>query len=130
MWTFGTVLFIAITATILVGCVSVILFCDNPKIAGIIALVVLIGTTAVLSAEHLTPADTWQETEYIIGMRTEVTGRSSTTHYYITTDKNDIEYEVCGKTYGKYEKGDAIIVNYSANTGFISHHTYTNSNID
>lgn len=130
MWTFGTVLFIALTATILVGCVSAVLFCDTPKIAGIITLVVLIGTTAVLSAEGLTPADTWQETEYIVGMRTEVEGRYATTYYYITTDKNDIEYKVSGKTYGKYKKGDAIVVNYSANTGLISHHTYTESYID
>lgn len=130
MWTFGSVIALAIIAAILVGMCSLIPFFNTPKVAGILALITLIGTTAALSAEFLTPADTWQETEYITGMRTEVKGRSSTTYYYITTDKNDIEYKVYGKTYGKYEKGDAIVVTYAENTGLISHQTHTFSYID
>lgn len=94
-------------------------------IVGVFALIV-----GVFSAELLTPATIHQETEYVTGLRTEVTGRNSTTYYYITTDKNDIEYKVSGKTYGKYEKGDAIIVTYAENTGFFTHRTYTESYID
>jgi hypothetical protein len=102
----------------------------HPRIVAGIIVGVFALLVGVFSAELLTPATTYQETEYITGMHTEVTGRNSTTSYYITTDKNDTEYKVCGETYGKYANGDAIIVTYAENTGFFTHRTYTESYID
>lgn len=72
--------------------------------------------------------ETWTQQEIIISKWVE-TISSGEDKFCFGTDSG-IDFRVSGRTYGKYEKGDEIMVRYERTYGKFSNHLYEEVKID
>lgn len=72
--------------------------------------------------------ETWTQQEIIVSKWAETEGRVAD-KFFIGTDSG-INFEVSGRTYGAYEKGDEVKVKYERTYGKFSNHLYEEVKID
>lgn len=72
--------------------------------------------------------ETWTQQEIIVSKWAEIRNKNEN-KFFLSTDSG-IDFKVSGRTYGKYEKGDEVVVRYERIYGKFSNHLYERVEID